>query len=225
MSSTSSFEQYGDKFWDKQGPYRSLHHINPARLKYITQHINPHGKTILDIGCGGGILAEALAQQGAIVSGIDISPSVLRAAREHATISGANINYREISTSDCVKNSEQYDHITCMEMLEHVANPAAVLRDIYALLKPQGYAFLSTLNRTTKSFLGAIVAAEYVMRLVPKGTHHHEHFIRPNELVNMAEHIGFTVVDLMGMDYHPFLKIAFLSRKLDINYLITLQKK
>lgn len=224
LTATASFNQYGEAFWDKKGPYRSLHHINPARLAFIRRHITIKGKRILDIGCGGGILSESLAKAGAIVTGIDLSPVVLDAARQHAQLSGLMIDYRECASAECVANKEQYDHIVCMEMLEHVINPAAILRDIFHLLKPGGYAFLSTLNRTPKSYLAAIIAAEYLTRLVPKGTHQHEHFIRPEELVNMAEHADFTAIALCGMDYHPLLKTAFLSRNLSVNYLLAIQK-
>lgn len=220
----TSFDLHGADFWNPNGAYRSLHHINPARLQFIERFVDLRGKTILDIGCGGGILTEALVQKGAIASGIDLSQAVLDAASAHAAEQGLSIRYRRISSGDCVKNAEQYDHITCMEMLEHVSDPAAIMKDIYALLKPNGYAFFSTLNRNIASFFGAIVAAEYLMRLVPKGTHRHSDFIRPQELVAMAEQAGFTAVALSGMDYHPFAKTAFLSRHLHINYLLAVRK-
>lgn len=224
LSGTASFNQHGHQFWDKTGPYRTLHHINPARLKFIQRFIALRGQNILDIGCGGGILSEALYRKGAHVTGIDLSPVVLDAARTHANEQGLAITYREISAHELAETGAQFDHITCMEMLEHVANPAAIFRDIERLLKPSGYAFLSTLNRTKKAWLGAIFAAEYLTNTVPRGTHNHEHFIRPDELVNMAEHAGLKAIALSGMDYHPLLKTAILSRKLDINYLLCVQK-
>lgn len=222
--STTSFDLHGEDFWNLKGAYRSLHHINPARMQFIERFISLRGQKILDIGCGGGILSEALVRKGAIVRGIDLSASVLSAANAHASQTGLSIDYRQISSHDCVQNGEQYDHITCMEMLEHVPSPAAILRDIYTLLKPNGYAFISTLNRNLRSYLGAIVAAEYVMKLVPKGTHCHRDFIQPQELVAMAEQAGLRPIALCGMDYHPFAKTAFLSRNLDINYLLAVQK-
>ncbi len=221
---TASFDQHGEAFWDMKGPYRTLHHINPARLRFIQQHIALSGQSILDIGCGGGILTEALVRKGAKASGIDLSSTVLQAARAHAQSEGLQIDYREVSTRTCVENGEQYDHITCMEMLEHVMNPASILRDIHALLKPGGYAFLSTLNRNAYSFFTAIVVAEWLTNLVPKGTHNHADFIRPQELVAMAENSGLEAVALCGMDYHPLLKKAFLSRHLKTNYLLAVRK-
>lgn len=224
LTGTASFNQHGSAFWDKQGPYRTLHYINPARLQFVQRFITLRGQNLLDIGCGGGILSEALFQKGALVTGIDLSPVVLQAAREHAAASGLSIAYREISSADLVAEGAQFDHIVCMEMLEHVRDPAAIFRDMHALLKPGGYAFVSTLNRTVKSWLAAILAAEYLTRIVPRGTHQHENFIRPDELVGMAEHAGFTAVSLAGMDYHPLLKTAVLSRNLAVNYLLCIQK-
>lgn len=219
MSSTS-FDLHGEQFWDKNGPYRTLHHINPARLAFIKRHITLKEQKILDIGCGGGILSEALAKEGAQTYGIDLSENVIKAARAH----NPNINYRQITSADCVKNQEQYDHITCMEMLEHVRNPSRILKDIYQLLKPNGYAFLSTLNRTLKSRIFAITLAEKILKLIPQGTHDHQAFIRPHELIQMAEQIGFQAIELSGMDYHPLLKTAVLSQNLKINYLLALKK-
>lgn len=222
--SDTSFDLYGAQFWDKNGPYRTLHHINPARLQFIRRFIDPQGQRILDIGCGGGILTEALYHAGAKASGIDMSAAVIDAARDHAALENLAIDYRVQSTADCVAQGEQYDHITCLEMLEHVHDPGTILRDIHALLKPGGYAFFSTLNRTPKAWLLAIVAAEKITGLVPRGTHEYDGFIRPAELVNMAEHAGLEAVALCGMDYHPLLRRATLSRNLDINYLLATRK-
>lgn len=222
--SATSFDLHGADFWNLKGAYRTLHHINPARLQFIERFITLRGQRILDIGCGGGILSEALCYKGAIVNGIDLSANVLSAARTHAMQTGLTIDYRQISSNECVAQGEQYDHITCMEMLEHVSNPAAILRDIYALLKPNGYAFISTLNRNLTSFFAAIVAAEYLTKLVPKGTHKHQDFIRPTELVAMAKQAGLRPIALCGMDYHPLAKTAFLSHNLKINYLLAVQK-
>ncbi|UJF24604.1 bifunctional 2-polyprenyl-6-hydroxyphenol methylase/3-demethylubiquinol 3-O-methyltransferase UbiG [Suttonella sp. R2A3] len=219
-----TFDQHGHQFWDEKGPYRTLHEINPARLAFIRRYIDPAHTTMLDIGCGGGILAESLTQAGAKVHGIDLSASVLEAAKTHAAEQMLEIDYRQCSSSDCVANDEQYDHITCMEMLEHVVDPAAVIRDIATLLKPGGYAFFSTLNRGLKSWLGAIVAAEYLTGIVPRGTHRHDWFITPAELTNMSNHAGLTPVALCGLDYHPLLQRANLSRNLDINYLLAVRK-
>lgn len=223
-ASIESFNQYGSGFWDKKGPYRTLHHINPARLKFMENYIHFAGARILDIGCGGGILAEAMAKKGAQVSAIDLSPTVITAAKEHLATTPLHVDYRLISSHDCVQNHEQYDHISCMEMLEHVPNPGLILRDIEAMLRPGGYAFLSTLNRNLKSLLTAKFAAEYLVKLVPKGTHDPEWFIKPEELAAMAKHAGLRPVAFSGMDYHPFLKTAVLSRDCSVNYLFAVQK-
>lgn len=222
--SDTSFDLHGAQFWDKNGPYRTLHHINPARLQFIRRFIDPQGKHILDIGCGGGILTEALYHAGSKASGIDMSAAVINAAREHAALENLAIDYRVQSTADCVAQGEQYDHITCLEMLEHVHDPGAILRDIHALLKPGGYAFFSTINRNIKARLLAITVAEKILRLVPAGTHQYDGFIRPQELVRMAEHAGLETVALCGMDYHPLARRAILSRNLDINYLLATRK-
>lgn len=220
-----SFDQYGAQFWDENGAYRTLHHINPVRVDFIKQFINLNQKTILDIGCGGGLLSEALAREGAQVFGIDLSSSMIAAAEHHLSEQNLAINYRQISSHDCCAQNEQYDHIVCMEMLEHVANPAAILRDIYALLRPNGFAFLSTVNRNKRAFFKMIVLAEYLTKLVPRGTHHYANFIRPHELVTMAERAGLSAVALSGMTYHPLRKSAHLSRHLNTHYLLAVQKK
>ncbi|MDO4643238.1 MAG: bifunctional 2-polyprenyl-6-hydroxyphenol methylase/3-demethylubiquinol 3-O-methyltransferase UbiG [Cardiobacteriaceae bacterium] len=217
-----SFEQHGSAFWDMKGPYRTLHHINPARLQFIERYVDVQGQCILDVGCGGGILAEALAARGARVTGIDLAESVLQAAQAH--LKGQNITYRLASTRDCVAAGEHYDHITCMEMLEHVADPAAILRDIHALLKLGGYAFFSTVNRTLQARLGVIYAAEYVLRLMPQGTHQYDGFIRPAELARMTKLAGLTPLAFCGMDYLPLSRSARLSRNLEMNYLFVARK-
>lgn len=218
-----SFNQHGSAFWDINGPYRTLHHVNPARVAFIERYITLPGKHILDMGCGGGILSEALADKGAKVTGIDLSETVLQAAQAHCA--NKNIHYRLSSAAQCVANGEQYDHITCMEMLEHVADPAAILRDITALLKPGGYAFFSTVNRTVKARLGVIIAAEYLSRLIPRGTHQYDWFIRPAELVSTAARAGLKPVALAGLDYLPLCKKARLSGNTDINYLFAARKE
>lgn len=219
-----SFNQHGAAFWDKRGPYRTLHQINPARIAFIRRFIDPRGQRILDVGCGGGLLSETMAGSGAMVSGIDLSPAMLAAAREHLKGQSLSLNYREISTRSCLENGERYDQITCMEVLEHTPDPASILRDIKELLEPGGYAFFSTLNQSKTAFLLAIVAAEWLTGLIPKGTHDYNAFIRPDELVNMAEHAGLEAVALSGMDYLPLLQTAMLSRKLKVNYLLAARR-
>ena len=218
-----SFQQHGSAFWDVQGPYRTLHQINPARLQFVERFVVLSGLRVLDVGCGGGILGEALAERGASVVGIDLAESALQAAEAHRA--GQAVEYRLESSRDAAARGERFDAVTCMEMLEHVADPAAVLRDIHALLKPGGWAFFSTINRTLKARLGAVYAAEYVLRLVPQGTHQYDWFIRPAELSRMAERAGLTPVAFCGMDYLPLRQSARLSRNLDINYLFAARRE
>ena len=218
-----SFQQHGSAFWDVQGPYRTLHQINPARLQFVERFVVLSGLRELDVGCGGGILSEALAERGASVLGIDLAESALQAAEAHRA--GQAVEYRLESSRETAARGEVFDVVTCMEMLEHVADPAAVLRDIHALLKPGGWAFFSTINRTLKARLGAVYAAEYLLRLVPQGTHQYDWFIKPAELSRMAERAGLAPVAFCGMDYLPLRQSARLSRNLDINYLFAARRE
>ncbi|EEV89295.1 3-demethylubiquinone-9 3-methyltransferase [Cardiobacterium hominis] len=218
-----SFQQHGSAFWDVQGPYRTLHQINPARLQFVERFVVLSGLRVLDVGCGGGILSEALAERGASVLGIDLAESALQAAEAHRA--GQAVEYRLESSRETAARGEVFDVVTCMEMLEHVADPAAVLRDIHALLKPGGWAFFSTINRTFKARLGAVYAAEYLLHLVPQGTHQYDWFIKPAELSRMAERAGLTPVAFCGMDYLPLRQSACLSRNLDINYLFAARRE
>ncbi len=218
-----SFQQHGSAFWDVQGPYRTLHQINPARLQFVERFVDLSGLRVLDVGCGGGILSEALAERGASVLGIDLAESALQAAEAHRA--GQAVEYRLESSRETAARGEVFDVVTCMEMLEHVADPAAVLRDIHALLKPGGWAFFSTINRTLKARLGAVYAAEYLLHLVPQGTHQYDWFIKPAELSRMAERAGLAPVAFCGMDYLPLRQSARLSRNLDINYLFAARRE
>ena len=218
-----SFQQHGSAFWDVHGPYRTLHQINPARLQFIERFVVLSGLRVLDVGCGGGILSEALAERGASVLGIDLAESALQTAEEHRA--GQAVKYRLESSRETAARGEVFDVVTCMEMLEHVADPAAVLRDIHALLKPGGWAFFSTINRTLKARLGAVYAAEYLLHLVPQGTHQYDWFIKPAELSRMAERAGLAPVAFCGMDYLPLRQSARLSRNLDINYLFAARRE
>ena len=218
-----SFQQHGSAFWDVQGPYRTLHQINPARLQFVERFVVLSGLRVLDVGCGGGILSEALAERGASVLGIDLAESALQAAEAHRA--GQAVEYRLESSRETAARGEVFDVVTCMEMLEHVADPAAVLRDIHVLLKPGGWAFFSTINRTLKARLGAVYAAEYLLRLVPQGTHQYDWFIKPAELSRMAERAGLAPVAFCGMDYLPLRQSARLSRNLDINYLFAARRE
>ena len=218
-----SFQQHGSAFWDVQGPYRTLHQINPARLQFVERFVVLSGLRVLDVGCGGGILSEALAERGATVVGIDLAESALQAAETHRA--GQAVEYRLESSREVAARGERFDAVTCMEMLEHVADPTAVLRDIHAVLKPGGWAFFSTINRTFKARLGAVYAAEYLLHLVPQGTHQYDWFIKPAELSRMAERAGLAPVAFCGMDYLPLRQSARLSRNLDINYLFAARRE
>lgn len=221
---TTSFDKHGESFWQKDGPYRTLHHINPVRLNFIQHYINPSNQTILDVGCGGGILSEGLAALGAKVTGIDISESVLLAAKNHLATTDFDINYLQTTTKELISQNQQFDHITCLEMLEHLDDPYSIIKDLFLLVKDGGYVFLSTINRTIKSYLGAIVFAEKISGLIPKGTHNHNQFIKPAELINMCEKAGFNITGISGMKYFPLTKSAKLSNNLAINYLLALKK-
>lgn len=221
----TKFNQLAGEFWREGGAFSALHHINPCRIEFIEQHKILTGMQILDIGCGGGILAESMALLGAEVCGIDLAEQVIEEAKRHAKNNGLDIEYRLIA-SDKIKDEEKrYDIVTCMDMLEHVDDPALILADAYQLLKNNGYCFISTINRNLSAKILAIGLAEYVMRIVPRGTHSYEHLLKPQELIDMAEAIGFQVKNISGISYNPLLKTARLTRKPTINYLLALQKK
>jgi 2-polyprenyl-6-hydroxyphenyl methylase/3-demethylubiquinone-9 3-methyltransferase len=202
-----------------------LHKINPFRLTFIEQFLPIKGQTVLDIGCGGGILSEAMAKAGGQVTGIDLAEEVLTVAKLHGLDSGVKVDYRlEAAEDHAAEHSEHYDIVTCMEMLEHVPQPAAIIEAAAKAVKPGGWVFFSTLNRNYKSYLLAIFAAEQLLDLVPKGTHTHEKFIQPSELDAMARQAGLILKDGAGIEFNPLLKRYGLSEKLDINYLVAYQK-
>ncbi len=216
------FNQLAYDWWDEQGPLKPLHALNPLRLQFITQQINLTGKQVLDIGCGGGILTESLALSGAIATGIDLAPDVLQVARDHAKGQHLMIDYQCISAEDFAqKHSSQFDVITCMELLEHVPEPAAIINACKQLLKPGGLLFLSTLNRNLKSFLLAIIGAEYILNLVPKGTHEYAKFITPAEMSRLLREHHFEIEKIRGMTYNPISKEFKLSNDCDVNYLMS----
>ena len=215
-----SFNRHGGDFWNERGAYKTLHQINPARLQLIERHVNLRHSRVLDVGCGGGILSEALAARGAIVKGVDLSPTVLTAAREHLALSGLAVDYELCSTAELVARGEQFDQVCCLEMLEHVQDPAAIVADLARLVKKGGHVFLSTVNRTAAAALGAIVIGEYLTKLIPRGTHDYHYFLRPDELVAMVERAGLRPVQLQGLDYNPISGRAHLSRNLAINYFL-----
>lgn len=216
----SKFAQHAEQWWDTEGPLKTLHDINGTRLEFITQHVVLADLAVLDIGCGGGILCEAMAKYGAKVTGIDAECAAIQAAQEHAKTSNLSIDY--LCSPIETYQSTGYDVITCMELLEHVDNPEVVLEHCKRLLKPDGFLFLSTINRTMKAYASAIIAAEYLLQLLPRQTHDYSKFIKPSELVAMARLFDFNLVDMKGMNYNPILRTASLGSEVQVNYLLLL---
>ena len=218
----AKFEQLASRWWDPDSEFRPLHQINPLRLNYIDERAGLAGKKVIDIGCGGGILSEAMALRGADVTGIDMGEAPLSVARLHSLESGVKVNYRQTTAEDIAEEMPgEFDVVTCLEMLEHVPDPASVIRACHKLLKPGGQIFFATINRNPKSFLFAIVGAEYVLRLLPKGTHDHNKFIKPSELGRDMRRCGLELNDIIGMTYNPLTKVYRLNPKdVDVNYLV-----
>lgn len=222
----AKFEELASRWWDPDSEFKPLHDINPLRLHYIDERSGGlAGKRVLDVGCGGGILAESMALRGADVTGIDMGEAPLAVARLHQLESGATLNYRHI-TAEELANSEpgSFEIVTCMEMLEHVPDPASTIAACARLLKPGGHVFFSTINRNPKAYLLAVIGAEYVLRLLPKGTHDYRKFIRPSELANWAQSAGLAVQHLTGMHYNPLLRRYWLSSGVAVNYLAHCQE-
>jgi len=222
----AKFSALAHRWWDPTSEFRPLHEINPLRLAHIERLAGGlAGKRVLDVGCGGGILAEAMAAKGAQVTGIDLADRALKVAQLHAIEVGSAVDYRLVSAEDLAAEApEGFDVVTCMEMLEHVPQPASVVAACARLAKPRGHVFFSTINRNPKSFLFAIVGAEYVLRLLPKGTHEYARFIRPSELARDCRAAGLAVEDLTGMTYNPISKRYALGRDVDVNYLLACRK-
>ncbi len=219
------FSELAHRWWDPQSEFRPLHEINPLRLDYIDRIAALAGKKVLDVGCGGGILAEAMAARGAHVTGIDLAEKPLKVAQLHLLESGQKVDYRRIAVEElAMEDPGSFDVVTCMEMLEHVPDPAAVVRACAALLKPGGKAFFATLNRNPKSYLFAIIGAEYVLNMLPRGTHDYERFIKPSELSATSRQAGLEVIDLIGMTYNPFNKVYALESDTDVNYILSTLK-
>jgi 2-polyprenyl-6-hydroxyphenyl methylase/3-demethylubiquinone-9 3-methyltransferase len=224
-SELAKFSELAHKWWDKTSEFRPLHEINPLRLNWIN-HLAPlNGKTVVDVGCGGGILAESMAEKGADVLGIDLADKSLKVAQLHSLESGVPVNYRNISVETLAQElPAHFEVVTCMEMLEHVPDPASVIRACADLVQAGGYVFFSTLNRNPKSYLFAVLGAEYVLNLLPKGTHDYARFITPAELARMIRAAGLEVFELKGLSYNPFSKIYRLGDNTDVNYLVAARK-
>ncbi|TKR33004.1 bifunctional 2-polyprenyl-6-hydroxyphenol methylase/3-demethylubiquinol 3-O-methyltransferase UbiG [Luteimonas gilva] len=219
------FGALANRWWDPQGPQKALHALNPARLGYVAERTPLRGAAVLDVGCGGGLLSEALAGEGARVTAIDLAPELIKIAKLHRLESGVEVDYR-LSAVEALADEQpgSFDAITCMEMLEHVPDPASVLSACAALLKPGGRLFVSTLNRTPAAFALAIVGAEYVARVLPKGTHQYRDFIKPSELASWLREAGLDLEDVSGLMYEPWRNAARVIRRTDVNYLACARK-
>ena len=225
QSEIAKFSALAHRWWDPNSEFKPLHAINPLRLNWIKSFVSLEGKKVVDVGCGGGILAESISQSGANTTGIDLSEKALKVAELHALEVGAILTYRAISAEDLAdEQAEQYDVVTCMEMLEHVPDPASVVRACAKLCKPGGTLFFSTLNRNPKSYLFAIIGAEYILKLLPKGTHEYTKFIKPSELVAFTRQAGLEMLGMKGLSYNPLTQVYSLSDDVDVNYMIAVRK-
>ena len=226
----AKFEKVANQWWELDGDFKPLHQLNPLRVQFICQHVSEQkseifNKDIIDVGCGGGILAESLTKLGAKVTGIDMGTEPLNVAKLHALESELSINYEKITAEDKAQQAnEAYDYVTCMEMLEHVPNPASVINACANLVKPGGLVFFSTLNKNIKSYLLAILAAEKILKIVPDGTHDHDKFIKPSQLISWAEESGLKCIDASGIHYNPVTENHKLTNDLDVNYILCCQK-
>ncbi len=222
----AKFSDLAHRWWDAESEFRPLHQINPLRLDWIDRLARLEGKKVLDVGCGGGILSDAMARRGAQVLGIDLATKSLKVAQLHALEACTpNVAYREVAVE--VLAEEQpgaYDVVTCMEMLEHVPDPASVVRSCAALVRPGGHVFFSTLNRNAKSYLYAIIGAEYVLKLLPKGTHEHARFIRPSELSQVCRDSGLDLGEMRGLTYNPLTRVYALSSDVSVNYMLACRR-
>jgi 2-polyprenyl-6-hydroxyphenyl methylase/3-demethylubiquinone-9 3-methyltransferase len=223
------FDSLAQRWWDAEGEFKPLHTMNPVRVAYIDQRVQLNGKRVLDVGCGGGLLCEAMARRGANVTGIDLGETTIEVANLHAMESQLNIRYLRQAVEDHAGEQQAqgmagYDVVTCLEMLEHVPDPAGVISTIASLLKPGGQAVFSTLNRNPKSYALAILGAEYLLKLLPKGTHTYAQFIRPSELARWVREAGLELRDITGLQFHPITRVCTLGPDVDVNYLMHVAK-
>lgn len=215
------FSQLAHQWWDPGSQFKPLHEINPLRLDFIDRTADLAGKAVLDVGCGGGILAESMVARGARVTGIDLAEEPLKVAQLHLLETGRKVDYRLVAAEDLAREAAgAFDVVTCMEMLEHVPDPASIVAACGALLKPGGVAFFATLNRNLKSYLFAVVGAEYVLRMLPRGTHDYARFLKPSELAAMCRRAGLELAGIIGMTYNPLAKTYALSSDVDVNYIL-----
>lgn len=222
----AKFESMAERWWDYTGEFKPLHDINPLRLDFINLH--SHGifdQKVLDVGCGGGILSESMAKLGAKVTGIDMGQEPLNVAKLHALESGIQVDYQQIpAEAFATQHPQQFDVVTCMEMLEHVPDPESIIKSLSEIVKPNGHVFMSTLNKTIKGYLHAIVGAEYVLKMVPKGTHDHAKFIRPSQLIQWAEKYGLKARMMKGLTYNPITQTYQLNDDVSVNYMVHFEK-
>lgn len=217
----AKFDAVAHRFWDPEGEFQPLHRLNPMRLEFVATRATLPGRRVLDVGCGGGLFAEALARRGATVVGIDLAPAMIEVAALHAMEAGIKVDYRRVSAESLQDSGEPpFDVVTCMEMIEHVPDPATTIATLARLVRPDGDVFLSTLNRNLKSFALAIVGAEYVMRLLPRGTHEYERFLRPSELASFGRAAGLSLRDIAGLDYEPLSGRCALTDDPSVNYIV-----
>ncbi len=221
------FNKHAYMWWDTEGPLKTLHQINPIRLKWIQSHVDLQNKHILDVGCGGGILSDSMARQGAKILGIDVANEAIETAKLHALDTNVHVDYKSVPIEEIADNpayNQAFDIITCLEMLEHVPKPKSIIESCSKLVKPNGLVFFSTLNRNLKTYLTAILGAEYILKILPKGTHTYNKCIKPSELSSWCEEFGLLPKEFKGIGYNPFFKSFYLQDSVDVNYLLMCQK-
>jgi 2-polyprenyl-6-hydroxyphenyl methylase / 3-demethylubiquinone-9 3-methyltransferase len=221
----NKFSELAHKWWDKTSEFKPLHDINPLRLNYVNDLVHLSGKTVLDVGCGGGILSESMAEKGAIVTGIDLGEKALKVAQLHSLESGSKVDYRLLAVEELAENQpSSFDVVTCLEMLEHVPDPSSVITACAKLVKPNGHVFFSTINRNPKAYLFAVIGAEYLLNMLPRGTHDYAKFIKPSELAGSARIAGLSLQDQIGMSYNPITQTYRLGADVSVNYLVHFTK-
>ena len=220
-SEIETFSQLAIDWWEPDGKLKTLHVINPLRLRYIKRRVNIHNKHVLDIGCGGGLLSEAMAKETAYVTGIDMSQDLIDIAKQHAQVSDVDVDYYVDSIESFAENTDRkYDIITCMEMLEHVPDPGSVISAVKRLLNPRGHLFISTINRTAKSYIQMVLSAEYLLKLIPINTHHYSQFIKPHELAALLKYADLSLRNISGIRYVPFIDYCSFTDDVSVNYIL-----